>query len=812
MLTESIFKLSACSLKIFCRRFDAGVIVKGIWALDLRKDSVIKKIQDILLNQLNSSSFDSKSQNSLFLLPESYPTLLIQQKSSKFALGLSLNEAEIIFPVKAVNAILICLCMCLAGFSQQNNNWYFGRQASISFNASGTLPVPRSLTNSNMLADEAAASVSDKNGSLLFYTNGVIVYNKLHQIMLNGDNLAGNISTTQVAIVQVPGNDSIFYIFTADAIENDFQNGYLYSIVNMNRDAGKGEVISKNVLLHPSCTERMTTVRHANGTDVWLITNDKSSNTFRSWLINCNGLQPGAIVSVVGDILDQYREVNSGVMKVSPDGKMLCQTHFPLFDELTHPPNYIQIFNFDNATGILSNARSIGFPDSRYTHCEFSPDSKLLYLTRPYDKKADQLKITLPTVPAIQASRVVLSTGTGYFDLQLAPDEKIYFSQPGSSLAVINKPNLYGTGCNFLPDQVTLLAGSTYLGLPSHINDISAYNDPNNGFTYIILDSCSGKVQFNAHTTMTGAVLWEWDFGDGSTSALQNPVHTFFPSNSIYTVKLKISVNPGCGQIYRSALIKPSGLINNQPDFDYIVRCDSGYVRFINKTQDLQDLGALMTWDFGDGNTSTVTDPLHVYASSGIYTVKLKLNTGLACLDKETSKLVEVKDFSVVAPPDQAITVGQSVFLSTTEPGISFQWTPGTWLNDSTIRNPVATPLADIVYTVTGTNSGGCKGMDSIRIHVLQYDDIFVPSAFTPNEDGRNDLIRAFYPGSFALAEFSVFDRWGHRIFSTSQRNNGWNGKVNGISQPSGVYVWLLKATDKSGAKIEKKGTFVLIR
>ena len=88
---------------------------------------------------------------------------------------------------------------------------------------------------------------------------------------------------------------------------------------------------AKNILLHASCTERMTAVRHANGISVWVITNDNNSNTFRAWLVGCNGLQATPVVSNTGVVLDQDIIVNTGMMKVSPDGKQLCQTHFPVF-------------------------------------------------------------------------------------------------------------------------------------------------------------------------------------------------------------------------------------------------------------------------------------------------------------------------------------------------------------------------------------------------------------------------------------------------------------------------------------------------
>jgi gliding motility-associated-like protein len=140
-------------------------------------------------------------------------------------------------------------------------------------------------------------------------------------------------------------------------------------------------------------------------------------------------------------------------------------------------------------------------------------------------------------------------------------------------------------------------------------------------------------------------------------------------------------------------------------------------------------------------------------------------------------------------------------------------WTPGDWLSDSTIKNPIASPLRDIVYKVTVTNAAGCIAEDSVLIKVTPIDDIYMPTGFTPNNDGKNDVIRPGYGEKFILKEFTVYNRWGQKLFSTSQRSAGWNGKVNGLIQDTGVYVWIITAVDRStNVEYKRKGVFVLIR
>ncbi len=738
--------------------------------------------------------------------------LLIPEKCSKFEYKMSSFRPYSMFPMHKRQFILVIgLFFFLNSTAQQNNIWYFGKKAGLNFNIVANQPIPSKLTNSVMIADEGCASICDENGRLLFYSNGLTVYNRNHQPMLNGDGLAANISTMQgCIIVPLPGSDSLYYIFTTDAVENSFANGYRYSIIDMAGDNGNGGVTAKNILLWASCTERMTAIRHADGISVWLITNDNNSNIFRAWLINCSGLQTTPVVSTAGLVMDQHYFTNTGMMKASPDGKQICQTHFPVLDEMNHIPNFCQLFDFDIATGILSNPRSIGFPDAQIITCEYSPDSKLLYLARPYDKAIDQIECTLGNAAAITASRISISTdGAGFIGIQLAPDEKIYLCYPSWYLGVINRPNIKGAGCNFQKEQADVSFNLAYLGLPAFINDLSF--NPNNGFNYSILDSCSGNVQFLGTSTMNGVLQWRWDFGDGTTSDIQNPVHLFIPSDQAYTVKLKVTSSLFCGEVKTSQIIKPKGIVASI-DFDIINKCDSGYVRFINKTSFLQDTVGQLTWEFGDGSISNEINPIHTYTAGGVYNVKLKFKTTTPCLDDSLVRQLDLSTFTVSAPPDQTILVGQSVQLYVSGGGKYFQWTPGSWLSDSSSKNPVAMPLDDITYKVTAINNEGCKSEDSIFIKVLPLDDFYVPGAFTPNDDGKNDKIRPFYGGKFTLSEFSIFNRWGQHVFSTRERGAGWNGRVNNLIQDAGVYVWIIRATDQSGIHYERRGTFVLIR
>jgi gliding motility-associated-like protein len=709
-----------------------------------------------------------------------------------------------------IRLILILLLLLLKddfATAQLTNVWYFGGQAGISFNPQAGNSIPYAISNSAMTASEGTATICDANGQILFYSNGETVYNKNHQIMQNGSGLLGHNSTFQgVVIVPQPGNDSLYYIFTADAFERNYANGYRYAVINIRRNGGLGEVISKNNLLYAPSTERMTACRHANGVDIWVITNDLNSNVFRAYLINCSGLQTTPVISTVGDVLNVHTDMPFGSLKVSPDGKQLCQTHFPSLDGNVGD-NFFQLFDFDNSAGVLTRPQKITVPGAKYYAAEYSPDSKLLYISRAQDDFIDQYEPFLATPALIAASRVAIPAAQGFYGLQIAPDNKIYANRTSLFLSVISNPDVKGTGCSFEKDKIQL-TGFSGLNFPNYINDI-AFNSVVN---YTVLDSCAGRVQFSGQTNLSGPLNYNWDFGDGQTSTAQNPVHVFPNNNQFYIVRLRVTSVSGCGSLDRSMTIFPGGILAS-PAYSFVSRCDSGYVRFINESSVYPDDNNVQyLWDFGDGSFSTDKNPTHSFPASGIYQVKLKLKTTTACLDDSVTQQLDLQLLDITASPDQTIDAGQTVQLDVSGGGTQFQWTPPQWLSDPAIRNPVSTPQDDISYIVRATNATGCFDSDTVFIKVRPVDSIYVPNAFTPNNDGLNDLFKPIIGIRFTLDDFRIFNRWGQRVFSTRQKDYGWNGKTGGTEQPAGMYVWYLMARDKNGKQVKLKGTVVLIR
>jgi gliding motility-associated-like protein len=185
----------------------------------------------------------------------------------------------------------------------------------------------------------------------------------------------------------------------------------------------------------------------------------------------------------------------------------------------------------------------------------------------------------------------------------------------------------------------------------------------------------------------------------------------------------------------------------------------------------------------------------------------------------DTVIITVIPRMNVDAGKDTAVTLGQPLQLNATgaDASYSYSWSPTGFLDNSYLQNPVATitdnTLDSIRYTVRVTSPEGCTATDNIKVLVYRNGpDILVPSAFTPNGDGRNDILKPILFGISQFEFFAVYNRWGQQIFYTTQRGQGWDGNTHGVPQSSGGYVYISRGQDFTGKTIFRKGTVVLIR
>ena len=496
------------------------------------------------------------------------------------------------------NTCFFALCVTIFLFTTTINygqgeaaNWYFGRNAGINFN-NGSI---KSLEDGAIKTNEGCASISNSKGELLFYTDGVLVWDKNHNIMPNGSDLLGHKSSTQSAvIVPKPKSDSIYYIFTVINAGNI--EGVRYSEVDMTLNNGNGDITSnKNILLATPSTEKISAVKHANGNDYWVATHGWNSDEFSVFKVTESGVDTTAVKSTVGS----YHGITSfngiGYMKFSPNGKRLALAKWGV-------DSTVEIFDFDSSSGLISNPIILdNFFGRDYENgaygIEFSLNSNLLYVTEinltTYIGKLYQFDLTDYNKLAIINSNILIYQGRDVLAaIQLGPDGKIYVCNAFSRfLSVINNPNIIAPNCNYERGAISLGNKSAVYGLPTFIQSVFVAN--------IEIDNAclTGATQFSIKTDEPiDDILW--DFGDATVSNEEIPVHDY-QTTGVYTVKAKIKSGNSILNVTKEVVIYESPIAYKAEN--YVICEDSandGFESFNLKSKDSEILGSQSDADF----------------------------------------------------------------------------------------------------------------------------------------------------------------------------------------------------------------------
>jgi len=215
-------------------------------------------------------------------------------------------------------------------------------------------------------------------------------------------------------------------------------------------------------------------------------------------------------------------------------------------------------------------------------------------------------------------------------------------------------------------------------------------------------------------------------------------------------------------------------------------------------------------------SNATIADP-EVIAPPGSMSYVLRVTDAEGCQSlPDTVSVIVLPKAVVFAGDDTTILVGQPLELYATDVNgtgfTQFSWSPVTDLNNPGIQNPVANPAVDITYTVTASTPQGCAASGSMEVIVIKGVILTVPSGFTPDGNGHNDVLRVLAAGIRKLDYFAVFNRWGQEVFRTSNLSEGWDGRMHGEAMPTGTYVWTLEAVDIAGKVRAENGTVLLIR
>jgi hypothetical protein len=533
---------------------------------------------------------------------------------------------------RALAFVVLFACSDSDNVAAQNEaqKWYFGNKAGLDFSTSP----PAVLNNSAMWVGEGCATVSDGAGNLLFYTKGDTIWNRNHLVMANGTGLAGNPSTSQGAlIVKRPGSNSIYFVFTQMA---DLSGGLYYSIVDMSLAGGSGAVTTLNIPVYTGmASERMTAVRHSNCTDVWVITHDWNSDNFRANLVTAAGVSTGGTVSAIGTV-NNSQFWYAGCMKASPDGKKLGVA---LAKNVPTPsfPCYVELYDFNNTTGIVSNPLIMPTLNGQPWGVEFSPDGSKFYASFMNNSGNDNLyqyDVCAGSNSAIAASVFTISSAGSFAAMQRAPDGKIYIARVGAStIATIGNPNAAGASCGYTDNGVVLTSGSCIFGLPNFY-DVAippeALITPGISCNTASFSTgnLSNLVVLPCSTTGFSATAVSWNFGDpssgsGNGSSLLNPTHTYSAAG-IYSVSMVISYS--CAAFTNTVTVPVVITATSVPSLTV-----SGNYNVCNgeqRTYTASGAGAY-SWTTSTGNSSGTSSLALTATAQVVFTVSA--NTGNNC-------------------------------------------------------------------------------------------------------------------------------------------------------------------------------------
>ncbi|RFS21896.1 PKD domain-containing protein [Chitinophaga silvatica] len=251
-----------------------------------------------------------------------------------------------------------------------------------------------------------------------------------------------------------------------------------------------------------------------------------------------------------------------------------------------------------------------------------------------------------------------------------------------------------------------------------------------------------------------------------------------------------------------------------QSDFSFINSCINVPVQFINHTTSATG-NLSYTWTSGNGQQSNQTDANFTYMAPGTYDVTLTAASDVCPLSgsQTTKSLTIVTADPGLRLPTVTTSVGRPTRLKArTIPGATYNWTPTFGLSAWSDQEVTVTLDNPQKYLIKMDLPSGCTSTDTLLVVAIPYTDILVANAFTPNGDGQNDILRVNLRGMRQLSYFRLYNRSGFLVFETNNEKIGWDGKLKGVLQPFGTYVWMAEAIDNNGKVVQKTGSVVLIQ
>lgn len=606
---------------------------------------------------------------------------------------------------------------------QRANIWHFGQNAGLDFNPWNTNPpVP---IEGPVNSPEGVATISDRNGQVIFSTDGLHIYDKDGNDITpdpNPPGLGGEPTATQsVLIMPVPGDETLYYIFTTQEIYGTGTYELRYSLFDLKLNDGNGGLVEYNQLLFEPSTERIT------GSGEWLIAHEYGNNTFRAYRISPDGISSPVISGAGSDHPTSSPEAGQGYMKLGPGNKLAVALSTP-------GSNVVEIFDFNDSTGVVSNPQvaDLKTSDGQVYGIEFSPGGNKLFATvTGSDSKI--VEFAFDSLGNVYFKQSVDRPGEELGAIQIGPNGQLY-------MAVNGQPFLYNITANedtasLSPltnlQQFALAGGTTStLGLPNFIQNIST---PIQGPSISVTGTCLGSpTEFEGAGRDPNIEYYSWNFGDGEGTPFDtNPTaeHEYAAAGT-YQVALTLRNRCDIDTVLFTTVV-----ITAPPDSTVSVLggafptlCDGP----LTILAEANDPGLTYAWSTGDSTRQIDVD------RQGIYTVTI---TNAAGCTSSGSMLVADNRPIVELGPDLTLCQDASTPpLDAQNPGATYQWAiDGVNAGTGRTQNVDTATPGVFEYTVAVTDPiTSCTITDSVT-YTINQSPLFTATPFNPTTCGAAD-------------------------------------------------------------------------
>jgi gliding motility-associated-like protein len=448
-----------------------------------------------------------------------------------------------------------------------------------------------------------------------------------------------------------------------------------------------------------------------------------------------------------------------------------------------------------------------------------------LIVTSGNSCKSDTLKKTVTVLPAPTAKfgfdrNVCLGQSIQFSDSSVAAGGPItqwhWNYGDGNTEIRINNSNFNYTYAAVGTYTVTLMVnGASGCESNTYPLTVNVTSKPSANFTFNGKACVDSVFSFSSSTVFNASVpsAWYWEYGDGQVNvitAAHTSTHQYLTTATSVRVRHAVTYG-GCAsdtteQVIPVMYVNPSAVFS----VDDATICENDAVLFSGTGS--ADINK-WSWDFGNGAADNIPPFSRSYNNAGDYNVTLTVENAGGCKAVIPSQLISVVPTpDVEAGPDIFIRPGQTSIIAS---GISnpsaynFIWTPATALSAANILNPVTATVNDIMYKITATHKlNGCTDTDSVWVKMVT--NIYVPNAFTPNNDGLHDVWRIPALAGYPNSTVTIYNRYSQKIYEAKGNGQPWDGTFKGAAQPIGAYVYIIQPGEPGMDII--KGTVTIIR